>query len=344
MTFSISRVITATFAAMATTVLMAGCTVKKTEAPPLAGPSELGLSLRTNAFPDILDQDGLSQSAVEILARGPDGRPLRGVPVRAEITVGGVAQDFGRLSSRNVVTGDDGIARLTYTAPPAPSEPVDTFTVVTLNLTPIGVDFNSSNTRYVEIRLVPRGVIIPPNGAPVPAFVVTPTPVTTFTPVTFDASSTKDEGNPCGAACAYSWNFGDGDSATGMVVSHEFRTANAFTVTLSVTDVRGRTATTSSIVAVTATEKPKADFIFSPTAPKAGQDIFFNAASSTAAPGHKIVAYDWDFGSGRTGTGMTIAKRYDTPGSYAVTLTVVDDTFSPGGTAVTTKTVTVSVP
>ena len=344
MTFSISRVITATFAAMATTVLLAGCTVKKTEAPPLAGPSELGLSLRTSAIPDILDQDGLSQSVVEIVARGPDGRPMRAVPVRAEIVVNGVAMDFGRLSSRNVVTGDDGVARLTYTAPPAPSEPVDTFTVVTLYLTPIGANFGNSNTRYVEIRLVPRGVIIPPNGAPVAAFIVTPTPVTTFTPVTFDASSTKDEGNPCGAACAYSWDFGDGSSATGMVVSHEFRTANSFTVRLSVTDVRGRTSTTSQAVTVTATEKPKADFVFSPTAPKAGQDIFFNAAASTAAPGHKIVAYDWDFGTGRTGTGMTVAKRYDTPGAYAVTLTVVDDTFSPGGTAVTTKTVTVSVP
>lgn len=344
MTFSISRVITATFAAMATTVLLAGCTVKKTEAPPLAGPSELGLSLRTSAVPDILDQDGLSQSVVEIVARGPDGRPVRAVPVRVEITLNGVPQDFGRLSSRNVVTGDDGIARLTYTAPPAPIEPVDTFTVVTLNLTPIGADFANSSTRTVEIRLVPRGVIIPPNGAPVPAFIITPTPVTTYTPVTFDASSTKDEGNPCGAACAYSWDFGDGASATGMVVSHEFRTANTFTVRLSVTDVRGRTATASQAITVEATEKPKADFIYSPAAPKAGQDIFFNAAASTAAPGHKIVAYDWDFGSGRTGTGMTIAKRYDTPGAYAVTLTVVDDTFSPGGTAVTTKNVTVSVP
>ncbi len=344
MTSSISRVIAATFAAMATTVLVAGCTVKKTEAPPLAGPSELGLSLRTSAVPDILDQDGLSQSLVEIVARGPDGRPMRAIPVRAEIVVNGVAQDFGRLSSRNVVTGDDGIARLTYTAPPPPSEPVDTFTVVTLNITPIGANFGNSNTRYVEIRLVPRGVIIPPNGAPVPDFIVSPTQVTTFTPVTFDASSTADEGRPCGAACSYAWDFGDGSSATGMVVSHEFKTANTFAVRLTVTDARGGRATTTRPVSVEATEKPKADFVFSPTAPKAGQDIFFNAAASTAAPGHKIVAYDWDFGSGRTGTGMTIAKRYDTPGAYAVTLTVVDDTFSPGGTAVTTKTVTVSVP
>ncbi len=336
--------------ASALTVLMAAalglsaCTMKKTEAPPLAGPSELGLSLRTTVSPDILDYDGFSQSSVEIVARGPDGRPARAVPVRAEIRVGGQIVDFGRLSARNVVTGDDGIARLTYTAPPAPPEPVDTFTVVTLVLTPIGTDFNGSDSRTVEIRLVPRGVILPPNGAPVPAFIITPQPVTAFTPVTFDASSTRDEGAPCGSACRYSWDFGDGSAATGMVVSHEFKTASSFAVRLTVTDVRGQSSTLSQTVTVTVSEKPKPDFIFSPTSPKAGQDVFFNAAASTAAPGRRIVSYDWDFGSGRTGTGMTVAKRYDTAATYSVTLTVTDDTFSPGGTAVVTKPVTIAVP
>ena len=340
-TFSCSRA-SALMALMAVAIGLSACTVKKTEAPELAGPSELGLSLRTSVIPDILDQDGISQSAVEIVARGPDGRPMRSVPVRAEIWVGGVIVDYGRLSARTVVTGDDGIARLTYTSPPAPPEPVDTFTVVTLVLTPIGTDFNGFNSRFVEIRVVPRGVILPPNGAPVPAFIITPTPVTTFTPVTFDASSTLDENVRCGAACTYSWNFGDGTSGTGMIVAHEFKTANTFTVRLTVSDLRGRSATTAQAVTVTATERPKADFVFSPTAPRPGQDIFFNAAASTAAPGHRIVSYDWDFGSGRTGTGMTVAKRYDTAGAYSVTLRVSDDTFQPSGIGVITKVVTVA--
>ena len=343
MTFSCSRA-SALTVLVAASIGLSACTVKKTEAPPLAGPSELGLSLRTSVVPDILDYDGFSQSTVEILARGPDGRPMRAVPVRAEIRLGGQIVDFGRLSARNVVTGDDGTARLTYTAPPAPAEPVDSFTVVTLVLTPIGSDFNGSDSRSVEIRLVPRGVIIPPNGAPIPVFIITPTPVTAFTPVTFDASSTADEGAPCGSACRYAWDFGDGSSATGIVVSHEFKTANTFTLRLTVTDVRGRSTTISQAITVVLSDKPKPDFVFSPTAPKAGQDIFFNAAASTAAAGRKIVAYDWDFGSGRTGTGMTVAKRYDTPATYSVTLTVTDDTFSPSGTAVVTKSVTVTVP
>ena len=213
-----------------------------------------------------------------------------------------------------------------------------------LVITPVSGDFHGVSERYVELRLVPRGVILPPNGAPLPTFILTPTPVTTRTPVTFDASDTRDEGQPCGSRCIYAWNFGDGSSATGMVVVHEFEIPGTFVVRLTVTDVRGQSVITSQSVTVTPTPAPTTEFEISPAAPKAGQDIFFNAQKSTAAPGHTLVAYDWDFGSGRTGSGVTVVKRYDTPGTYNVTLKVHDDTFSPGGTHVTSKAVTVAVP
>ncbi|MCC6990724.1 MAG: PKD domain-containing protein [Acidobacteria bacterium] len=347
-----------TLVALATTVALGGCTVKKTEAPSLAGPSEFGLSVRTTAVPDILGQDGLSQSQVEIVARGADGRPARAVAMRVEMMALRALADYGRLSARTVVTGDDGIARLVYTAPPPLPEPVDPYTIVTLLVTPITGDYAGSNTRSVEIRLVPPStvpVIIPPNGAPQPSFIVTPTPVTTYTPVTFDASATRDEGVLCGVNCTYAWDFGDGSSGTGMIVSHEYRTAGTFIARLTVTDLRGQSATTPLPVVVTTTAAPKAEFTFSPAVPRFGQEVFFNAAASTAAPGHRIVAYDWDFGTGRKGTGLTVAKRYDIdlipPGSvtgedvaFNVTLTVTDDTFAPAGVGVVTKAVTIKVP
>ncbi len=347
-----------TLVAVATTVALGGCTVKSTEAPSLSGPSETGLSVRTTVVPDMLGQDGISQAQVEIVARGPDGRPARAISIRVEIVAGGARADYGRLSARTVVTGDDGIARLVYTAPPPLPEPVDPLTIVTLLVTPIGGDFAGSNSRSVEIRLVPPSttpVIIPPNGPPVPSFIITPTPVTTYTPVSFDASATTDEGAPCGVACTYAWNFGDGSSGTGVTVSHEYRTAGTFEARLTVTDFRGGSATLSKPVTVTATAAPRAEFTFSPTEPRFGQEVFFNAAASTAAPGHRIVAYDWDFGTNRFGTGLTVAKRYDIdlipPGavtgdsvSFNVTLTVTDDTFSPGGVGVITKAVQLKVP
>ena len=38
-----------------------------------------------------------------------------------------------------------------------------------------------------------------------------------------------------------------------------------------------------------------------------------------------MVSYDWNFGSGRTGSGETVRKAYSAPGTYTVTLTVTDD-------------------
>lgn len=345
-----------TLTALVAVATLAGCTVKKTEAPSLSGPSELGLSLQMDASPDQVVQDGISSSQVQVIARGPDSRPMSGVNLRVEIVAGGVRMDYGRLSSRQITTGSDGVARVTYTTPGSIGDGVDYYTVVSLLFTPIGSEFANAQSRGVDIRLLPSGtVILPPNSPPVPSFVVTPTPVTTFTPVTLDASGTTDGGRPCANDCLYSWDFGDGSSATGQVVGHEFRTAGSFTVRLTVTDVRGASATVAQAVSVSQTARPTAQFTFSPSAPKFGQAVFFNASASTAAPGHNIVYYDWDFGTGRTGSGMTTSKTYDIdlipPGAvtgdevtFNVTLIVTDDTFQPTGKGVVTNPVKIKVP
>ena len=52
-----------------------------------------------NAIPDSINQDGGSQSSIKILAIGPGGNGLAGVPLRVDMAVGGVAQDFGTLSA-----------------------------------------------------------------------------------------------------------------------------------------------------------------------------------------------------------------------------------------------------
>jgi len=48
----------------------------------------------------------------------------------------------------------------------------------------------------------------------------------------------------------YSWNFGDGTTATGPSVAHTFTTAGTFTVTLTVTDRGGNVRTLSQTVQV----------------------------------------------------------------------------------------------
>ncbi len=315
------RALRALVVTLAASAMVAGCTVKKTAQPPLAGPSELGTSLTMSATPDVLTQDGASQSVITVFARNGDGNAVANLPIRLEMTVDGVAADYGQLSARSLVTGGDGRATAGYTAPPAPVESVDRQTTIAILATPTGTDYANAVSRSVQIRLVPAGVILPPNGTPTAAFVFSPTAPAEHTSVLFDASSSTDDGTIVG----YSWAFGDGSTGAGRVTSHAFTLAGEYTVTLTVTDDRGLKASASQKVVVSASARPTASFVFSPTAPVVGQEVFFNAAASQAGAGRTIVGYDWNFGSGTPQSGMTVSKSYDVPGTYNVTLTVTDD-------------------
>ena len=326
------------FALLVAIAVAAGtaCTVEKQEAPPLSGPSELATSITLYASPDTLRQDGASQSQITILAQDSKGQPIKSLPVRLDIAVGGTIADFGQLSGKNLVTGGDGRATALYTSPLPPADPVDTQTVVQILATPGGTDFTAATSRSVSIRLVPPGIILPPNGTPVPSFTYSPSAPLAKSDVTFDGSLSTDSD---GRVVSYAWNFGDGSQGSGVLVKHGFSNDGSYTVTLTVTDDRGQSASLSKAVSVTASANPKADFVASPTAPSVNQQVFFNAALSTAAPGRTIVRYDWDYGSGRQDSGILVSKVYSQPGSYAVTLTVTDDA---GKTGTTSKTVTVT--
>jgi PKD repeat protein len=318
---------------VAAVIACSGCTVKKTEAPPLAGPSELALRLGLQVVPDSILQDGASQAVISVDASNGDGRVARGLALRVELVVDGVIQDFGTLSAKTIVTGDDGRARVVYTAPPRPAAPVDEYRTVDIYVTPIGTDYAGEEPRRVTLRLIPPGVILPPNAAPVPNFSMTPEAPLPLQTVVFDASSSLDEGLSCGASCTYRWEFGDGSTATGIFVTHQYRTMGNYQLRLTVTDQRGASATLARPVVVGEAIAPTAVFTFSPTPAETGQVVFFNAEQSTAAPGRRIVSYDWDFGSGRTATGITTSKTFENPGTYTVTLVVVDDAGARGTTS-----------
>ncbi len=86
--------------------------MKDQDAPPLAGPSEFSQSITITVSPDVLPQDGASQSFITVTARDANSNPMRNVTVRTETRVDGTPVDFGMLSARSVVTGSDGKATL----------------------------------------------------------------------------------------------------------------------------------------------------------------------------------------------------------------------------------------
>lgn len=308
------------------TLASTSCTISEQEAPPLAGPSEYGQSIVVAVSPDILTQDGASQSLVTVTARDANGSPIANLSLRGEIVVSGVAADFGTLSARNVVTGSDGRATFVYTAPRASMVAVDEFVIVEILVTPIGTNFDNSNARRASIRLVPPGIVIPPDGLAA-SFTFSPSAPVELQNVLFDASASR------GAIAEYRWDFGDGDTGSGRTETHDFVQAGSYTVTLTVLDQFGRSASTSQQVTVGATADPTAAFVTSPTTVRANQQVNFNASSSRPSPGSTIASYTWDFGDGSplvtTGSAVT-AHTYTAAGTYTVTLVVTDQTGKRG--------------
>ncbi len=313
--------------------LAAACTMKDQEAPPLTGPSEFGTSVTVQVTPDVLQQDGASQSVVSITVYNSVGKPTAGVPLRAEIRVNGQSVDFGTLSARSIVTGSDGRATLVYTAPFV-SASVES--IVEITATPIGTNYANAVGRNAVIRLVPTGVVLPPSGLN-PAFTFSPQTPSQGQGVFFDATtSAAPSNNPI---TQYRWEFGDGGTGNGPTATHAFSNAGAYFVRLTVSDASGRSTSTTQTVTVGAGAVPTASFTFGPTPVRANIPVNFNGTASVAAPGRTIVSYRWEYGDGSpTESGAQVAHSFAAAGTYTVTLTVTDDV---GRTHTTNRTVTV---
>jgi PKD repeat protein len=348
--------------AMLAAAAMAGaaCTTHQQSTPPLSGPSELALALSVTATPDLLALDG-SQSAIVVQAKGPNGEARVGLPLRLDIAVGNTVQDCGQLSSRNVITGQDGRAVSVFTAPslPLPFPNCLNFAPggsVTIIATPTGNDSLNAVPRIASIQMVPPGnvTIVPPAPTPVAAFTFTPLAPTAGAPVIFSAS-TSCGGPLVGGACtsisqivSYAWSFGDGSSATVSTptTTHTFVSQQVFAVTLTVTNDRGVSTSVTQSVALGAPAVPTtANFVFSPNPAAINQPVVFDASTTVVAPGITITDYAWVFGDG-TGilhtTNKTLSHVYATAGVFAVTLTVTDNIGSHSASTVKTTTVTVN--
>jgi PKD repeat protein len=308
----------------------ASCTMKSQDAPPLTGPSEFGTSVNIAVSPDILQQDGVSQSIVTVTVFGPDGKPLPNVSLTAEIISNGTPVDFGRLSARSLVTNASGKAKTIYTAP----SDTGVETLVDIGITPIGTNAANHVIRTASIRLVPTGIRLPPLNL-TPSFTLTPSNPAQGQTVIFDAQAST------GAIAQYRWEFGDGATGTGSVTSHAYSELGSFIVQLTLVDSGGRAVSTSRSITVGQSAAPTAEFTFSPANPEPNDDVRFNASASVATAGRTIVSYVWDFGDGGTATGVQVTRRYTQARTYNVTLTVTDDL---GRTSVVTKPVDVALP
>jgi PKD repeat protein len=301
-----------------------GCTVSKQDAPPLSGPSGFGLIAALSATPEAIPRDGVSRSIINVDVRNNNQ------PYANKVVI--LATDVGTLSAAQITTDNNGHATFFYMAP----DINDPRTQATISVTPLQ-NGDVANVRSDSIRI---GLIGP--DVPVPAFSSLPGNPAQFQEVTFNASPTRLGGVLCNGNCSYSWDFGDGDTASGQSVKHRFQTQGIQLVKLTATSLlSGASASTSNTVDVGPPVGPTAALTFSPTDPQIGDVVNFDASASKAANGATIVEYRWNFGggSGSTSTpGPLNTATFQAERTYVVTVTVVD---SNGQTATTSMDVAV---
>jgi len=307
--------------------LIAGCAVHQDGAPSTtSGPAEAALSLKLTATPDSLFQDGSQSARITISAFDPTGKPIA-VNVRLAVS----PFNFGTLSAATVSTKADAANPTVVTyIPPASTSGGPT----TVNVQATVIDSNAAATSSNQVTLFvnPAGALS--SSAPVASFAVSPTSVMKGSAAIFNASGSCG-GQPVAGACPstptltnFTWNFGDNSTGTGSVANHTFASNGAFTVTLTVTNDQGKQATASQVVSVTTVPPPSSSYLVSPTTIHVGNTVNFNAAASTAAPGHTIVRYDWNFGDGSLPVSTTTPSTthpYASVNTFKSTLTVTDD-------------------
>ncbi len=118
---------------------------------------------------------------------------------------------------------------------------------------------------------------------------------------------------------SYAWSFGDGSAASGENVVHLYSRPGTYTASLTVTDDRGYTTTTTRRLAVV-NARPTATFVTGVRK----RSATFNASRSRDSDG-RIVSYAWHFGDGATARGAVARHTYRKAKSFVVRLTVTDN-------------------
>jgi len=173
-----------------------------------------------------------------------------------------------------------------------------------------------------------------------------PTANFTFSCNGLTCSFTSTSSDPDGSISAYLWTFGDNTTSTAQNPSHTYAQGGSYTVTLTVTDNRGATATTSRTVTVTQPNRPPSV--------NAGADqtvllgVLYSLSASFTDPdnnGPWSYTINWGDGTSSNGTrtsqgSFSVSHNYLLIGSYTIRVTVRDNLGASGSD---TKVLTVLV-
>ncbi len=175
---------------------------------------------------------------------------------------------------------------------------------VTLQVTD---DYGQQNSMTTSISVKQR---------PKSVFSYSPLAPTTDDTIYFKDNSYDLDGN----ITSWYWNFGDSSTSNSKNPTHQYQNYGKYRVSLKVTDNDGLTDTSQANITVK--KKPTSHFSFSPTAPRLDDTIQFTDLST--AYNATITSWSWNFGDGSTSTEKNPTHKYQTEGTYSITLEVTD--------------------
>lgn len=180
-------------------------------------------------------------------------------------------------------------------------------------------------------------------GSPVAKFNISDTTICVNSALDFDGTSSTD---PSGSLPSFSWDFGDGNSATGGKYRHIFTEPGEYTVSLTVEGSgSGQCSNVSQVTGkVTVIEGPVAEFEL-PSSIAPGEPVTLDASASSANGGFKSAKWTIDTeDSSEELSGMISEYTFTEPGEYFVTVTLETNTDTDCNTVSLTKIIKVNAP
>jgi len=165
-------------------------------------------------------------------------------------------------------------------------------------------------------------VSITPPGTELLQAVISATPTSGTLSVNYSGTAST------GDISTYSWEFGDGTTATSSTSTHTYTTAGIYQAKLTVKDSQGQTDASHTSINVLnsdlSNKKPTATISATPIQCKPTLSVLYDGLQSSDSDG-SITQYNWNFGDGTTGSGSTVQHTYPDLAVYTVSLQVTNE-------------------